>query len=148
MSSSAPVRPYEPFPPRNARNGCVGEFPRRHVCAKLRESVARGAGSPARDCGIRHAREEPMRQTAIWIDQQEARVFHVEAETFGKETIHAPNHHVHRHPKDQKTKIRSHPDDEGRFFDEVLALLVGSEELLVMGPSVTKLHFLRYAQKK
>jgi stalled ribosome rescue protein Dom34 len=89
-----------------------------------------------------------MRQTAIWIDQHEARIFHVETRTFDKDTIHAANHHVQRHPKDQETKIRNHPNDEGRFFDEVLALLAGSEELLLMGPSVTKLHFLRYAERK
>jgi stalled ribosome rescue protein Dom34 len=89
-----------------------------------------------------------MRQAAIWIDQHEARIFHVDAETLGKDTVHAANHHVQRHPKDQETKIRNHPNDEGRFFDDVLVFLADSEELLVMGPSVTKLHFLRYAEKK
>jgi stalled ribosome rescue protein Dom34 len=89
-----------------------------------------------------------MRQTAIWIDHHEARVFHVEGQAFDLETIHDAAHHVHRHPKDQETKTRNHPMDEPRFFDEVLALLSGSEEILIMGPSVTKLHFLRYAQKK
>ena len=89
-----------------------------------------------------------MRQTALWLDRNEARVFHVDANSFGKDTIHAPNHHVHRHPKDQETKTRNHPDDEARFFDEVIAHLAGSEEVLVMGPSMTKLHFLRYAQRK
>lgn len=89
-----------------------------------------------------------MRQTAIWIDHDEARVFHVEPGTFDKDTIRAAHHHVHRHPKSQETKLRNHPDDEGRYFDEVLPLLADSQEILVMGPSVTKLHFLRYAQKK
>jgi len=74
-------------------------------------------------------------------------VFHVEGESFDEETIQAAHHHVHRHPKDQETKIRNHPKDEARFFDEVLAVLAGSEALLIVGPSVTKLHFLRYAQK-
>ena len=87
-----------------------------------------------------------MRQTAIWIDHDEARVFHVEGETFDKDTIHAAHHHLHRHPKGQEMKTRNHPQDETRFFDEVLAVLAGSEELLLMGPSVTKLHLLRYAQ--
>lgn len=88
-----------------------------------------------------------MRQRAIWIDHNEARIFHVEAGSFDKEGVHAAHHHVQRHPKSQETKTRNHPNDEGRFFDEVLALLGGSEELLVLGPSVTKLHLLRYAQK-
>jgi stalled ribosome rescue protein Dom34 len=88
-----------------------------------------------------------MRQTAIWIDHDEARVFHVEGATFDKETVQAAHHHVHRHPKSQETKTRNHPADEGRFFDEALAFVKGSERILILGPSVTKLHFLRYAQK-
>jgi stalled ribosome rescue protein Dom34 len=88
-----------------------------------------------------------MRQTAIWIDHDEARVFHVEGEAFRKETIHSANHHVHRHPKSQEMKTHSHPQDETRFFGQVLALLEGSEELLITGPAVTKLHLLRYVQQ-
>jgi stalled ribosome rescue protein Dom34 len=88
-----------------------------------------------------------MRQTAIWIDHDEARVFHVDANTFEKDAVHAANHHVHRHPKSQETKDHNHPKDEPRFFGEVLAIVAGAEEILLMGPSVTKLHFLRYAQK-
>lgn len=87
-----------------------------------------------------------MRHTAIWIDHNEARVFHVDGGTFDEKTIHAANHHIHRHPKVQETKDRHHPKDEPRFFDEVLAAVAESEQLLVIGPSVTKLHFLRHAQ--
>lgn len=77
-----------------------------------------------------------MRQAAIWIDQGEARVFHVEGSSFDERTVHAPHHHVHRRPQ-----------DEERFFADVLTVLKDSEAVLVVGPSVTKLHFLRYAQK-
>jgi hypothetical protein len=88
-----------------------------------------------------------MRQRAIWIDQNEARIFHVEAETAGEDAIWAAHHHVHRHPKSQETRTHNHPDDEPRFFAEVLAALADGEEILLMGPSVTKLHLLHYAQQ-
>ena len=87
-----------------------------------------------------------MRQMAIWIDHDEARVFHVDGETFDESTVQAPNHHVHRHPKSQETKARNHPHDEQVFFAEVIKALEGAEEVLLMGPSVTKLHFLKHAQ--
>jgi hypothetical protein len=87
-----------------------------------------------------------MQQTAIWIDHDEARVFHVDGTTFDTETIHAPNHHVHRHPKSQETKTTNHPTDEPRFFDAVLSFLEGSDQILISGPAVTKLHFMRYAE--
>ena len=88
-----------------------------------------------------------MRQIAICIDHDLARVFHVTADSSEQLTIPSPIHHVHRHPKDQETKIRNHPQDELRFFAEVASKLEGADEVLVMGPSVTKLHFLRYAQQ-
>jgi hypothetical protein len=85
-----------------------------------------------------------MKQMAVWIDHAQAHVLHVDGDA---STTHADNHHVHRHPKDADTKTRNHPQDEARFFDEVTRLLVNAEEILLLGPSVTKLHFLKYAQK-
>jgi hypothetical protein len=88
-----------------------------------------------------------MRHTAIWIDEDEARVLHVDGASFDEHTVHAPAHHLHRHPKHQEMKTRNHPQDERRFFDSVLATLEGRDDVLLLGPSVTKLHFLRYAQE-
>lgn len=88
-----------------------------------------------------------MRQMAIWIDHDEARTFHVTEDSFEELTVPSVTHHIHRHPKDQETKIRNHPQDELRFFAAVVHALEGAEEILVMGPSVTKLHLLRYAQQ-
>ena len=88
-----------------------------------------------------------MRQLAVWIDHNEARVFHLDAETFDERTVESPNHHVHRHPEDMDTRTRNHPDDEQRFFHEVVATLAGADQILLAGPSATKLHFLRYVQK-
>ncbi len=88
-----------------------------------------------------------MRRMAVWIDHDEARIFHVDAETFDEATVQSPNHHVHRHPKDQQTRTHNHPDDEHRFFHEIASTLAGADQVLLVGPSVTKLHFLRYAGK-
>ena len=88
-----------------------------------------------------------MRQMAVWIDQNEAKVFHVDAATFDESTVRSPNHHVHRHPKDEETRTHNHPDDEHRFFHEVAHSLAGADSVLVVGPSVTKLRLLRYVAK-
>ena len=88
-----------------------------------------------------------MTQMAVWIDGDEARIFHVAAESFDEATVHSPKHHVHRHPKDQETRTHNHPDDEHHFFREVSQALAGATAILVVGPSMTKLHFLRYVQK-
>ncbi|HTA19466.1 MAG TPA: hypothetical protein VK989_09250, partial [Polyangia bacterium] len=85
-----------------------------------------------------------MKQMAVWIDHDQAHVLNVDG---GASRTHADNRHIHRHPKDADTRTRNHPQDEARFFDDVTRLLVDAEEVLLLGPSVTKLHLLRYAQK-
>jgi hypothetical protein len=88
-----------------------------------------------------------MRQMAVWIDHDEAKIFHVDAESFDEARVHSPNHHVHRHPKAQETRTHNHPDDEHRFFHEVAGALAGADQILLLGPSVTKLHLIRWVQK-
>jgi stalled ribosome rescue protein Dom34 len=88
-----------------------------------------------------------MSEMAVWIDSHEARIFHVDAERFDEATVSSPAHHVHRHPKDQETRVHNHPDDEPHFFRAVAHSLAGAGSVLLLGPSVTKLHFLRYLQK-
>jgi len=88
-----------------------------------------------------------MTQMALWIDGSEARIFHVDPERFDEATVQSPKQHVHRHPKADETRGHGHPDDEQRFFREVAQALAGAGAILVVGPSMTKLHFLRYVQK-
>ena len=86
-------------------------------------------------------------QVAVWMDGEEARVFHVGAKGFDESTIHSPTHHVHRRPKDQLTRTHNHPDDEHRFFRALAGTLKDAQQLLILGPSMTKLLFLRYLEK-
>jgi stalled ribosome rescue protein Dom34 len=91
-----------------------------------------------------------FRHVAVWLDHREARIFHVLAETFSKTTIDAPQRHVHRHPKGQeidKNRDKEHPDDIHHFFAEVARALDDAEEVLVVGPSTAKLHFVRYVHR-
>ena len=89
----------------------------------------------------------------IWIDHKEARVFHVQPETVGhmqpeaidETTILSPQHLIHRHPKG-RGEAKEHPDDAKRFFQEVARSLVGTDAVLIVGPSSAKLEFLRYLQ--
>ncbi len=82
-------------------------------------------------------------QAAVWIDHQEARIFHVDAESFDESMISAPRRHVHRHPKGP-TEEHHHPDDVHRFFHDVADALRDAEQILVVGPSTAKLQFLRH----
>jgi stalled ribosome rescue protein Dom34 len=101
----------------------------------------------ARSIRERLPKERLMQQMAMWIDHDEARVFHVDGETSDESTFKSAQHHIHRHPADQNTRTHNHPQDEPVFFAQVIGALEGAEKILIMGPSVTKLHFLKYAQE-
>ena len=82
---------------------------------------------------------------AVWIDHHEAHIFHVEPSTFSESTVAVP-HHVARHPKSQAGDT-NHPDDQPRFFRDVVHSLAGAKEILVVGPSTAKVHFADYVRE-
>lgn len=86
------------------------------------------------------------RHIAVWIDHQEARIFHIDAAKLDEHTVAAPAHHLHRHPKGP-TAEHNHPDDMHHFFQAVAHELQGAERILIVGPSTAKLQFVRYAHK-
>jgi stalled ribosome rescue protein Dom34 len=91
-----------------------------------------------------------FRHVAVWMDHREARIYRVVAGTFSKAIIDAPSRHVHRHPKGQETdknRDKEHPDDAHRFFHDVARALDDAEEVLIVGPSTAKLHFVRYVHR-
>ena len=86
------------------------------------------------------------RHVVVWIDHSEARIFHVDAGSIDEKSLHAPTHHVHRHPKGA-TGDHNHPDDAHHYFRDVAAALEGAGRVLVVGPSTAKLQFIHYAYK-
>jgi stalled ribosome rescue protein Dom34 len=93
-------------------------------------------------------KEETVMPThaVIWIDHQEARIFHVHPDSADEKTVLAPQHHLHRHPKG-RGEAREHPDDAHRFFAEVARALEGVDALLIVGPSSAKLEFFRFVHE-
>jgi stalled ribosome rescue protein Dom34 len=86
------------------------------------------------------------KHVAIWLDHQEAHIFHIHRDNFDEATVKAPQHIHHRHPKGLEGG-KEHPDDTKRFFREVAHSLEAAEEILIVGPSTAKLEFLRYVHK-
>lgn len=82
---------------------------------------------------------------AVWIDQQEAKIFHLTEESFETSTLEAPRHHVHRHQ--EATAERHHPVDSDRFYHAVARALEGAKEVLVVGPAKAKLEFIKHVHK-
>jgi stalled ribosome rescue protein Dom34 len=83
---------------------------------------------------------------AVWLDHHEARIFHVNLESSDEATIHAPEHHLHRHQKGPSA-AHDHPEDQRHFFQKVTEALQGAQEILVGGPSTAKAQYLKYVQE-
>jgi len=88
-----------------------------------------------------------VKHAIVWIDQKEARIFEVGGEKTGGEVVHSPGPHIHRHANEADLRVRNHPDDEARFFGEVALALRDHGQVLLVGPSMTKLHFFKFVQK-
>ncbi|MEO6576704.1 MAG: translational machinery protein [Polyangiaceae bacterium] len=83
-----------------------------------------------------------VQHAAVWIDNEEAKIFHIKPEGFEASTVKAPHRHVTRKGKEQG----GHAGKEG-FFHEVAEALKDAEEILVVGPSSAKLDFIRHVHK-
>ena len=83
--------------------------------------------------------------TIVWIDQHEAKLFHVDRESFDATRIENAHSHVRKHPTN--TAEHNHPADEQRYFHDVARALEDSAEVLVVGPSTAKLHFINHVHR-
>jgi len=85
------------------------------------------------------------RHVAVWIDHQEAKIYHVDAANIDATSVHAPGRHVHRHPT--VTAEHNHPADLQHFWKDVVHALEGVEEILIVGPGTAKLQLIKYVHK-
>ncbi|HEY4119999.1 MAG TPA: hypothetical protein VGM56_19175 [Byssovorax sp.] len=80
---------------------------------------------------------------AVWLDHQEAKIFHVDAHSLDEATLRAPRAHVHRHAKGPGEE-RERPEDLRDFFKHIAAAIEDADEILLLGPSTAKDQLLHY----
>jgi stalled ribosome rescue protein Dom34 len=84
------------------------------------------------------------KHVVVWLDHREARVIEFHPDSADESTVAAPPHNDHhKHTRGQEG-LKEHPEDEKRFFHDLVATLQGVEELLIVGPGSAKLEFSRY----
>jgi len=90
----------------------------------------------------------PTRHAAVWLDHEEAKVFHIDPSSVAHSELHVA-HHLHNprklgaHAELHRSIAEEHP-----FFDEVVKHLAGADEVLVVGPAATKLEFVKFVQER
>ncbi|WDQ98584.1 hypothetical protein PSC71_15420 [Devosia sp. J2-20] len=83
---------------------------------------------------------------AVWIDHQEAKIFHLTTQDVEKDAVHngVPNHHVHRkadHLGLGKTAL------EPAFMTDIADTLVGARAILLAGPGQARIELMRFLEK-
>ena len=85
---------------------------------------------------------------AVWLDHNEARIFHIAKDGFDETVIHPEKPHRHLHRKSGPGAVSGkRTQGDPAFYEEISKALAESEELLVLGPSTAKLELIRYVHK-
>ena len=83
---------------------------------------------------------------AVWLDQDQARIFHIDPDRIEEATLMAPPRLLHsKHPK--RVNDDGEPRASKRFLREIAKALEGAEQVLVTGPSATKHEFFKFLHK-
>jgi stalled ribosome rescue protein Dom34 len=81
---------------------------------------------------------------AVWLDHNEAKIYHLVGSDFDEKTVHGPPKH-HLHHSARKGGNESHAVKE--YFDAVVAALGDAQEILVAGPGPAKLELVRHLHR-
>jgi stalled ribosome rescue protein Dom34 len=85
---------------------------------------------------------------AVWLDHNEARVFHVNRGGFDETTIASPKAHTQIHRRSGPGAESGHrAEGDLRYYHEVAQALADAEAILIAGPSTAKLELIRYMHK-
>jgi stalled ribosome rescue protein Dom34 len=85
---------------------------------------------------------------AVWLDHNEARIFHVTKSTFDETTVHSDKGHAHVHRKAGVNEKHDNREQENQpYYHEILQALASSEQILILGPSTAKLELVRHAHR-
>ncbi|MBK6694071.1 MAG: translational machinery protein [Myxococcales bacterium] len=83
----------------------------------------------------------------VWLDHQQARVFHITAEAFDEATFKAPKHHVTSSHGARDQHARGETREAAQFFEAIARALSDSQEILVLGPGTAKLALVKHMHK-
>ena len=90
----------------------------------------------------------PTRHAAVWLDHEEAKVFHLDPSSVERSDLHVTHHLRKPHKLGGHAELHRSVAEEHPFFDEVAKHLAGAEEILVVGPAGTRLEFVKFVQER
>lgn len=82
----------------------------------------------------------------VWLDHSEAHVMHFSKDDVEKFVAHSSDKRPTLHHK-RGSVGSGHRAEDVHYFAEIIKLLEGSQEILVMGPGNAKLELVKYVHK-
>ncbi len=82
----------------------------------------------------------------VWLDHAEAHVMHVSKDEVEKFTAHSSDKRPHLHHK-RGSVGSGHRAEDAQYFGEIVKMLGGAQEILVVGPGQAKLELVKYVHK-
>jgi stalled ribosome rescue protein Dom34 len=85
--------------------------------------------------------------SVVWIDHQKATAWQFTSTESQSKVVHAHDQHQKIHNRKSTHGGHKHAGDP-KFFEEVAHALVGTHEVLIMGPANTKQEFADFLREK
>lgn len=85
---------------------------------------------------------------AVWLDHQEAKVFHIHPATFERTELHVAHHLHHPHRTGGQAELDRSVSEEHPFFDAIAKALADADEVLVVGPADAKLELVKFLKER
>jgi stalled ribosome rescue protein Dom34 len=83
------------------------------------------------------------RHAAVWLDHNQAKIFHVGAGAATEDTIHSFKEHTQLHRRAGSDDGHRAAEDKG-YYHAIASALEGAEEILVVGPATAKLVLIKH----
>jgi hypothetical protein len=82
----------------------------------------------------------------VWIDHQQAKIFHFDASGADRDTVRSTHPHLHLHHK-ANSQDSGHAPADHRFLEDVAAALAPAGAILITGPGSAKTELTTHLQK-
>lgn len=83
---------------------------------------------------------------AVWLDHNEAKIFHVTSKSFEEATVHSPKEHTQLHRKSGSDDGHRAVEDD-HYYHDVAKALGDATEILVLGPATAKLQLIKHIHR-
>ncbi len=84
----------------------------------------------------------------VWLDQEHAKVFFFDRDSYQEGDFGAPKHHLTSRAKERDSHHRGETHEQKEYFEAIAKSLADAREILVLGPGTAKTQFFKHVHKR